>query len=112
MDILDVATAIADKVVVAGISCVESSGPAFDGNFPHETGLNEVPQIVIDRCAGGAGVNAIHSLINFGGGWMTVALHKEGHQGIALRGTTQSALFQRLFDGRRVHAHADDLDYI
>jgi hypothetical protein len=103
MDILDVAAAIADKVVVPRVSRVEPSRAPFHGNFPHQTGVNEVPQIVIDRCAGGAGVNAIHSLINFRGRWMTVALHQEGHDGIALRGATQSALFQGLFDGRKVH---------
>ena len=49
LNILDIAAAVADEVVVPHAFRIEARGAALDGHFPHQTRLHQVPQIIISR---------------------------------------------------------------
>jgi hypothetical protein len=49
LDVLNIAAAIADEVVMPYAFRIESRGAALDGHFTHQTSLHQVPQIVIRR---------------------------------------------------------------
>ena len=47
--VLNIAAAVADEVVMSRAFGVESCGAALDGHFTHQARLYQVPQIVISR---------------------------------------------------------------
>src|SRR5260370_35888141 len=49
LDVLYIAAAVADEVVMLRAFRIESCGAALDGHFTHQTCLDQVPQIVISR---------------------------------------------------------------
>ena len=49
LDVLDLAAAVADEVVMPHAIQIESRGAALDCNFTHQTRLHQVPQIVLSR---------------------------------------------------------------
>src|SRR5208337_1073785 len=49
LDVLNIAAAVADEVVMPHAFRLESRGAALDGHFTHQTRLHQVPQIVISR---------------------------------------------------------------
>src|ERR1035441_8724896 len=49
LNILNIAAAVADEVVMPHALRVESRAAALDGHFTHQTRLHQVPQIVISR---------------------------------------------------------------
>src|SRR5579872_6327154 len=49
LNILNIAAAVADEVVMPHAFRIESRGAALDGHFAHQTRLHQVPQIVVSR---------------------------------------------------------------
>ena len=49
LNVLNIAAAVADEVVMPHAFRVKSGSAAFDGHFTHQTRLYQVPQIVISR---------------------------------------------------------------
>ena len=49
LNVLNIAAAVADEVVMLHAFRIESRGAALDGHFAHQTRLHQVPQIVISR---------------------------------------------------------------
>ncbi len=49
LDVLKLAAAVADEVVMAHALKIESRGAALDGHFTHQTRPDQVSQIVISR---------------------------------------------------------------
>ena len=43
LDVLDIAAAVADEVVMRQAGRIESRGTALDGHFPHQTRLHQIP---------------------------------------------------------------------
>ena len=103
IDVLNIAAAIADEVVMPHAFRVEARGAAFDGDLTHKTHLHQVPQVVVSCGPRRAGIHAIHGLEDFRSRGMAVALRQECHHGIALRRAAQSTVLQGLFDGFDVH---------
>ena len=102
-NVLDIAAAVADEVVMPYAFRIESRGAALHGHFTHQTRLHQVPQIVISRGPGRARINPIHGFEDFGSRGMPVVFHQECHHGVALRGTPQTAVFQGLFNRLGIH---------
>src|SRR6202163_2236938 len=46
-NVLNIAAAVADKMVMPDAFRIKSRGAALDGHFTHQTRLHQVPQIVI-----------------------------------------------------------------
>jgi hypothetical protein len=103
LDILDVAAAVADEVVMTHDLGVESCGAALDSHFPHQTRLHQVPQIVISGRPGTPRIYPIHSFEDFRGRGMPGLFHEECHHGKALWRTPQPGAFQGLFNRLGVH---------
>src|SRR5260370_23688948 len=49
LNVLNIAAAVADEVVMSHTFRIESRGAALDGHFTHQTRLHQGPQIVISR---------------------------------------------------------------
>src|SRR5580704_10048734 len=49
LNVLNLAAAVADEVVMAHAFRIESRAAALDGHFTHQTRPHQVPQIVISR---------------------------------------------------------------
>src|ERR1700682_5190361 len=49
LNVLNIAAAVADEVVMPHAFRIESRGAALDGHFTHQTRLHQVPQLVISR---------------------------------------------------------------
>ncbi len=49
LNVLNIAAAVADEVVMPHAFRIESRGTPLDGYFTHQTRLHQVPQIVISR---------------------------------------------------------------
>jgi hypothetical protein len=49
LNVLNIAAAVADEVVMPHAFGVEARGAALDGHFPHQTSLYQVPQIIVSR---------------------------------------------------------------
>jgi hypothetical protein len=49
LHILNIAAAVADKVVVPHAFRIEARGATLDGHFPHQTRLHQVAKIVVSR---------------------------------------------------------------
>lgn len=101
--VLDIATTVADEMVMANTFCIELGGAALDGHLTDQARLDQVAQIVVNRGARGAGIDAIDGGEDFGSGGMAMALHQEGHDRVALWRATQAAAFQGPFDRCGVH---------
>ena len=87
IDVLNIPAAVADEVVMPRAFRIEAGGSAFDGHFTHQACLNQVAQIVVRSGPRGARIHPIHGFENFCGRGMALAIHKECHQGVALRRT-------------------------
>ncbi len=109
LDVFDLAAAVADEVVVLVVPGVVAGGAAFSGDLAHETGLDEVAEVVVGGGAGGAWVDAVDGLEDFGRGGVIVVRQQERHDAVALRGETQAAVLKSLPDLLRVHR---GLDYV
>jgi hypothetical protein len=95
LEVLDIAAAVADKVVMPHAFGIEACGPAFDGYFSHQSRLDQVAQIVIGCGSRGARIHPIHGFEDFRSRWVALAFHQECHQGVALWRTPQPAAVQR-----------------
>jgi len=87
LHVLNIATVVADEVVMAHASRIEAGSAALDGHFTHQTCLHQVSQIIISRGSGRAWIYAVHSLENLRSRGMPVAVHQERHYRIALGST-------------------------
>ncbi len=103
VDVLNAAATVADEVVVAYAFQIESTGAPLDGHFPHQTRLDQVPQIVIRRGPGRAGIHAVHGFEDLRSRRMSLVLHQEGHYGVALCSAPQPAAVQRPLNRLGVH---------
>src|SRR6516225_2458032 len=70
IDILHIAAAVADEMVMAHAFGIESGGAALDRHFTNQTRPHQVPQIVISRGPRRARIEAIHSFENFRSRWV------------------------------------------
>jgi len=102
-NILDVAAAVADEVVMLHALGIEARGPTLDGHFTHQARLHQVPQIVISSGPGRARVHAIYGFGDFRSRGMPVVLQQECHHGVALRSAAQSAAIEGPFNCLGVH---------
>src|SRR5580692_4497363 len=82
LEVLNIAAAVADKVVVSHAFRIKSGGAALDGHFTYQTRLHQVPQIVVGRSPGRAWIHAIHGFEDFRSRGMTVVFHQKCHHGI------------------------------
>jgi hypothetical protein len=96
--VLHTAAAVADEVVVPYAFQIESSSATLDGHFPHQAGLHQVPEIVISRGPGRAGIHAIHGFENLRSCGMALVVHQTGHHGVALWSAPQPTAFEGSFD--------------
>jgi hypothetical protein len=103
VDILNIAAVVANEVVMPRAFGVEACGTAFDGDFSHQTCLNQVPQIVIRGGPGGARIHPIHGFKDLCSRGMATAFHQEFHYGVALGRTPQPAALQGLFNRLCLH---------
>jgi hypothetical protein len=101
--VLYIATTVANEMVMANTFCIELSGAALDGHLTDQARLNKIAQIIVNRSARGAGIDAIDGGEDFGSGGMAVGLHQEVHDRVALWRATQTAAFQGPFDRGGVH---------
>src|SRR6202047_676900 len=90
-NILNIAAAVADEVVMLDALRIEARGAALDGHFTHQARLHQVPQIVISRGPGRARIHAIHGFGDFRSRWVPIAFQQECHHSVALRSASQSA---------------------
>ena len=95
IDVLNIAAAVTDEVVMPHVFRIESRGAALDGHFTHQTRLHQVPQIVISCSPRRARIQPIHALENFRSRRMPGAFHQKGQDRVALRSAPQSAAIQR-----------------
>src|ERR1700683_1280846 len=102
-NILNIAAAVADEVVMLHAFCIEARGAALDGHFTHQARLPQVPQIVVSRGPGRAGIHAIDGFGDFRSRGMPVVFQQERHHGVALRSATQSAAIEGPFNCLGVH---------
>jgi len=91
--IFDVAASIANEVVMANVLRIEPRGAALDSNFAHQTGPHQIPQIVVSRGPGRAGIDTIDGLEDFCGRGVPGMIRQESHHGVALRSAPQPAAF-------------------
>ena len=103
IDVLNVAAAIADEMVMPHSFRVEARGAALDGDLAHQACLHEIAKIVVGGGTRGARVHSIHVFENFRGRRVSLALHQEGHHGIALRRAAQPRVLEGLLDCFCVH---------
>jgi len=103
LDVFNIATAVADEVVMPQAFRIKSRGAALDGHFTYQTSLHQVPQIVIRRSPGRARIHSIHGFEDFRRGGMPVTFHQERHHGVALRRATKLAALQGPFNRLGVH---------
>src|ERR1035438_8399224 len=61
LQILDIAAAVADEVVMPRAFRIKSRRAALHGHFTHQTSLHQIAQIVINRSPGRARIDAVHS---------------------------------------------------
>jgi hypothetical protein len=94
---------VANEMMMGYAFGVESGRAAFNGHFPYQTGLHQIPQIVIRGRSRTARVQTIDTLEDFGSRRMALVFQQEQHHGIALRRTTQAVVLERLFDFLSVH---------
>lgn len=109
LDIFDVAAAIADEVVMLLVFGIITGGTAFGGDLANETSFDEVVEIVVGGSAGGARIDAVDGFEDLGCGGVLVVRHKKRHDGVALRGATQTAILEFLANFLHVHRR---LDYV
>ena len=109
VDVFDVAAAIAEEVVMLFVLRVIAGGTAFGGDLAHEARFDEVAEVVVGGCAGGARVNAVDGFEDFGSGGMLVMLEQKRHDAVTLRSKAQAAIFESLSDLLRTHRR---LDYV
>src|SRR5438034_9903779 len=98
LNVLNIAAAVADEVVMRHACRIESRGAALHGYFTHQTRLHQVPQIVISRGPGRTRIHAIHAFEDFRRRGMPVMFHQECHHGVALRSASQPAAFHGTFN--------------
>jgi hypothetical protein len=110
LHVFNVATAVADKVVMPHAFRIESRGAALHSHFSHQARLYQVPQIVIGCGSRGAWIHVVYGLEDFCSRRMPVATGQECHHGVALRRAPQPAAFQGPSD--RVGIHLSYLEYI
>src|SRR5450755_2209505 len=67
LNVLDVAAAVANEVMMPHALRIESRGAALDGHFTHQARLHQIPQIVIGCGPGRARIHAIHAFEDFRG---------------------------------------------
>src|ERR1700744_1635609 len=103
LNVLDIATKVADEVVMPRAFRIESRGAALNGYFAHEIRLHQVPQNVISSGPGTAGIHAIHSFENFRSRGVPVVFHQERHHSVALRSTAQSARVKKPLNRLGIH---------
>jgi hypothetical protein len=89
------AAAIADKMVMARAFRVITCGTSFGGHFAHQTGLDQVSEIVVGGGSRGARIDAIHGVKDFRCRRMAILFHQECHYRITLRSAAQAAVFER-----------------
>lgn len=103
LHIFNIAAAVANEMMVRHALCVEARSAAFRGYFPHQSHIDQIPQVVIRRGPRRARIDAIDCFENLGSGRMAVALHQERHHSVPLRSTPQPASLQRPLNLRSVH---------
>ncbi len=101
------AAAVADEMMMARAFGIKPRGAAFNGYFPHQARLHQIPQVVISGGAGTARVQAIDAFKDFGSRWMSRMLQQKSYHCVALRRIAQSALFEGTFNLRSVHKELD-----
>jgi hypothetical protein len=101
--VLNLATPVANKVVMPLAFRIESRGAAFGGHFTHQSRPHQVPQIVISRSPGGARIHAIHGVEYFRRRGMLIAFDQECHQSVTLRRAPQPAVSQGPLDRQSIH---------
>ena len=89
--VFDIATAVADEVVMPRAFCIKSRRAALHCHFTHQTSLNQVAQIVINRSPGGTWIEAVNTCKNLRRRGMPGLLHQERHDSVALRSAPQTA---------------------
>jgi hypothetical protein len=103
LNVLNIPAAVADEVVMPHTFRIESRGAALDGHFTHQTRLDQVPQILISRGPGRAGIHSIHGLQDFRSRGMPVMFRQKCHHSVALWSTPQPAAPQGTFNRLGVH---------
>lgn len=103
VDVLDVAAAIANEVMMLAVFGVIARGAAFGGDLAHQARADEIAQIVIGGRAGRLRVHTIDGFEDLGCGGVFVVRHQERHDTVALRREAQPAMFELLPDLLRVH---------
>ena len=103
IDVLNVATTVADEMVMPHAFGVEARGTALDCDLAHQACLHEIAKIVVGGGSRGARVHAIHGLKDFRSRRVALTLHQECHDGIALRRAAQSGVLEGLLDRFDVH---------
>jgi hypothetical protein len=96
--VFHIAAAIANEVVMPDAFGIEARRTAFDGYFTDQTGLHQIPQIVIGGCPGTAGIQAIHRRKDFRRRGMAGMFQQEFHHGVTLRRASQTAVLKGLFN--------------
>jgi hypothetical protein len=102
-NILNIAAAVADEVVMLDALRIEARGAALDGHFTHQARLHQVPQIVISRGPGRARIHAIYGFGDFRSRWVPIVFQQECHHSVALRSASQSAAIEGSFNCLGVH---------
>src|SRR5581483_8294350 len=95
--------AVANEVVMPHAVRLKSCRAAFHGHFAHQTSLNQIAQIVINRSPGGARICAINSFEDLYCGWMADLPHPECHDSVPLGSAPETATRQGAFD--RIYVH-------
>ncbi len=90
-------------MVVPDIPGIEPRSAPFDCHFPHKTELHQIPQIIIGSSPGTAWVQTIDTFKDLSSRWVSAMIHQARHHGVPLRGTTQTALLEGVFDFLNVH---------
>lgn len=103
LNVLHIAAAVADEVVMLQAFRIEARAAAFHRHFAHQTGLHQVTKVVISCRSGGSGVDAIDGFEDFRRGGMAVMSQEERHDGVTLRSASQAAVFQGAFNSLGVY---------
>src|SRR6185437_10098298 len=103
VDVLDIATAVTDEVMMPRSFRIKSRRAAFHSHFAHQASLHQVAQIVINRGPGRARIEPVNSFEDLRSRGMSLLLRQERQYRVTLRRAPQTAARQGSFD--RMVAH-------